>query len=715
MAEWKEYKIKDIVEEIDSHDFVLPVIQRRLVWNEEKMVLLFDSLLKKNAFGGIMVMEQIPHMPPLFALRNFLREFTADASLSRTRNQVSPLDRKAYFVIDGQQRMQTLYIGLKGSYETKILYFNLLSDGKEEFEFAFADDEKRLPKPEKDEWGKEKANLWYIVPTLYQKFYREHKNSMNVASKIIESRNISSVQEAECIRLNIHKFYEAIFMDECMGVAIVTRDGDLDETGNRQKMVDLFTRLNNGGTILQPYDLIASTLKGFDWRMEELLDRAAPYQDIGFGQNEFIKLLFILQDEPSKNLANIQEKDSKFALDNQERIFNTLDALRKFLYQAKLEDYYLAKIRRSALPLYLAAYHIYHRQSVATGRLANYFDNAVTGNPDFSSLKRWFYLSLLNGVFKGRGSGWVAEKTGLNKIWMVLRNRKDERFPVETIFKMYSEYGLRFSQDLTPARFPAWDDDFLFYIIYDSDWRVMQPDIDHIHPKSLLTARGVEYERIYCIENYQLISVGVNRGDKNDKPLATWVDIYIKEGKKFDATSEEEYRKKHLIPPREFWEFDQYTTFLEKRGELIIKRVNATIPAAQTPEILEPLPPVAPDQPTTISSAHEIKVALARQHNLVQEFQELHDTVCSIRMWPTYRERAVQYRVYGSRILLTIYMGNGGFWLRFHLENFPLFYKITLEEIASLFDNRNGELFLSKKDLPAFIDKLKSLGPLVKE
>ena len=92
-------------------------------------------------------------------------------------NQDSTLDRKAYFVIDGQQRMQTLYIGLKGSYETKILYFNLLSNGKEEFEFAFADDEKRLPKPEKDEWGKEKANLWYSVPTLYQKFYRENQKS----------------------------------------------------------------------------------------------------------------------------------------------------------------------------------------------------------------------------------------------------------------------------------------------------------------------------------------------------------------------------------------------------------------------------------------------------------------------------------------------------------------------------------------------------------
>ena len=48
MAEWKEYKIKDIVEEIDSYDFVLPVIQRRLVWNEEKMALLFELAAKEE-------------------------------------------------------------------------------------------------------------------------------------------------------------------------------------------------------------------------------------------------------------------------------------------------------------------------------------------------------------------------------------------------------------------------------------------------------------------------------------------------------------------------------------------------------------------------------------------------------------------------------------------------------------------------------------------
>ncbi len=52
MAEWEALKIHDVVQDINNNIIVLPVIQRSLVWDEEKMELLFDSLLKGNSFGG---------------------------------------------------------------------------------------------------------------------------------------------------------------------------------------------------------------------------------------------------------------------------------------------------------------------------------------------------------------------------------------------------------------------------------------------------------------------------------------------------------------------------------------------------------------------------------------------------------------------------------------------------------------------------------------
>ncbi|NLC93319.1 MAG: DUF262 domain-containing protein, partial [Treponema sp.] len=74
MASWKPFRVADVVAEIDEEKYVLPVIQRELVWTEEKMELLFDSLLKGNSFGGIIVIEEDKDSKPLFASRSFTKD-----------------------------------------------------------------------------------------------------------------------------------------------------------------------------------------------------------------------------------------------------------------------------------------------------------------------------------------------------------------------------------------------------------------------------------------------------------------------------------------------------------------------------------------------------------------------------------------------------------------------------------------------------------------
>ena len=141
MATWKPYRISDIVTEIDEEKFVLPVIQRSLVWTEEKIELLYDTDLKGKIFGGIMVIEEEKETKPLFSYR----PFTRDGSLIASK-EVEKLSQTQSFVIDGQQRLQSFYIGLKGSVNGKELYFDLFSDYNSEFEFRFAKIQKDLPK-----------------------------------------------------------------------------------------------------------------------------------------------------------------------------------------------------------------------------------------------------------------------------------------------------------------------------------------------------------------------------------------------------------------------------------------------------------------------------------------------------------------------------------------------------------------------------------------
>ena len=107
MANWKSYSVKDIVTKIKDDEIVLPVIQRRLVWAEEKMELLFGSLLRGDSFGSVICIEEERYSKPLFAFRVFTRDGNNVAS-----QEVSELSKTQWFIIDGQQRLQSFYIGL---------------------------------------------------------------------------------------------------------------------------------------------------------------------------------------------------------------------------------------------------------------------------------------------------------------------------------------------------------------------------------------------------------------------------------------------------------------------------------------------------------------------------------------------------------------------------------------------------------------------------
>ena len=54
MAKWNTISLKEVIKEISSGRIVLPVIQRELVWETEKMTALFETVLKGESFGGIM-------------------------------------------------------------------------------------------------------------------------------------------------------------------------------------------------------------------------------------------------------------------------------------------------------------------------------------------------------------------------------------------------------------------------------------------------------------------------------------------------------------------------------------------------------------------------------------------------------------------------------------------------------------------------------------
>jgi uncharacterized protein with ParB-like and HNH nuclease domain len=572
MAIWKPSTITDVVTEIGEEKYVLPVIQRSLVWTEDKMELLFDTLLKGDSFGGIMVIEEEKESKPLF---NY-RPFTKDGNFIPSR-QVDKLLQQQFFVIDGQQRLQSFYIGLKGSINGKILYFDLFSDFNSEYEFKFEKDENKLPKFSKENIERKiQEHFWYPASELLRRL-KDTNDEDQVASELVSKNSILDEVQITYVTKNIRAFYKNVITAQALGISKVLINKSLPEVENRQRIVELFRRLNDGGTRLSSFDLVASILKGFSWEMEGFLqEMLETYQDIGLTQDNLIKLIFILQDNHSKEMASIEATDAEFAISNRNRIKSTIKAVKDFLEYSKTYEYY-KEGNRSFIPLFFVAYHLFYK-GIDDNQLEHYFDNYETSNADFALISRWLHHSLINGVFRSRGAGWIPYKTGIRKLLETIKKYRNKVFPADELFRVYTNHPIAFTTSYTSENLDQLDSSFVYYLMYDCARTTRTNDIDHIMPKSILDSNSMlkadgtkkyDWAKINSIKNFQLLDYGTNRGVKNASPFINWVNNpdCVK-----DKTA---YIKIHLIPADEtLWTEDRFEDFIEARANLILQKLT---------------------------------------------------------------------------------------------------------------------------------------------
>jgi uncharacterized protein with ParB-like and HNH nuclease domain len=108
----KKLPIRKIVSYLDDLEaegggFWLPNIQRPFVWNEDQIARLFDSIMREYPISTLLAWktkEPVKH-------RKFIDIYRKDIKL--TDFYVADHRRSKLLVLDGQQRLQSLFIGLK--------------------------------------------------------------------------------------------------------------------------------------------------------------------------------------------------------------------------------------------------------------------------------------------------------------------------------------------------------------------------------------------------------------------------------------------------------------------------------------------------------------------------------------------------------------------------------------------------------------------------
>ncbi len=121
---YESKKISEVVTELNIN-FFLPHIQRELVWTDKQIYRLFDSLLRGYPIGTFLFWKIQDKKDEIAKL-----EFIKDYKKKESKNSVnSEIDKPYYWlVLDGQQRLQSFYIALRGSYDNRELYLDVLSD-----------------------------------------------------------------------------------------------------------------------------------------------------------------------------------------------------------------------------------------------------------------------------------------------------------------------------------------------------------------------------------------------------------------------------------------------------------------------------------------------------------------------------------------------------------------------------------------------------------
>ncbi|HCL3538909.1 TPA: DUF262 domain-containing protein, partial [Pseudomonas aeruginosa] len=245
--------IKQLLDKVASQEYILPAIQREFVWWPEQICRLFDSLLQGYPFGTFLFWRIAPEKRQEYQFYDFVRDYHERDNYHCALLNTLP-ERDLVAVLDGQQRMTALNIGLRGSYAWKLpgkwwssndafpirhLYLDLLGEPDaetgSEYRFEF------LTETTTELTGD--GQLWLRVSRILIESEDDLLDSL-------DDLDLSLDQRKQAKRVLRH-LYRTVHLKEIISYYEETEQ-DLE------RVLNIFIRMNSGGTPLSYSDLLLS-------------------------------------------------------------------------------------------------------------------------------------------------------------------------------------------------------------------------------------------------------------------------------------------------------------------------------------------------------------------------------------------------------------------------------------------------------------------------
>lgn len=555
--------IKDIIDDINSRKMYLPAIQRKYVWSDLQIVRLMDSIMRGYPIGTFLlwkVKKKIVNEKE-YSMYEFIKDYH-ERDLFNNPPAPQPFtynsdDEYIWSLLDGQQRLTSIYISLQGSIRRKLpnkrwknddafpqkeLYFNLHSNYTEDDDISYEFDFLTEAEAESNKDGK----LWYRVKDILK--YKQE----GLITSLILPKGLATDTLATS---NISLLHRRFVTEEIINYFEVEAD-------SIDNVLDIFVRVNSGGTVLSKSDLLFSTIVShWDKARDEIDKLLSEINKKGEGfkfTNDFIMrtCLYLLDMSVTLKVETFKKESVILIKNNWNKIKTsikeTVDLLVDFGFSS---DNIMSYVAISPI-----VYYHYH---------GGKFDKTSK-----SELRKYYITAQLRQIFG------AASNSALTLIRTELKKHTNSSFALSDL------YSIRFTGDRT-LKYTSEDIDSLFdtYEIGAYTFMILSllyPNLkfgqkgfhqDHMHPHTSFETEKISnlnlpdgtvissdtisewQRRRNTLANLQLLE-GRENEEKNKTPLEEWLKKPENKGVKY-------------LPKDISYSLSNFEEFMEKRQEIM--------------------------------------------------------------------------------------------------------------------------------------------------
>ena len=515
-------KISTILDHIDGGEIALPEFQRGYVWNRDQVRGLMESLYRGHPVGSLLVWST-----------------KTDTSIARGNGNLSPGYVK--LLLDGQQRITSLYGIIRGKAPQFFdgnpaafldLYFNI---DEEAFEFYGPVKMKDNP-------------AWINVTEVMQRGIGDFVTALNAAPGGHENIN------TYVARLN----HIAQIKDRVLHIEEVTGE---DKTVD--VVVDIFNRVNSGGTKLSKGDLaLAKICAAWPEAREEFKARLSKWKYYGYEFTlEWLLRCVNTYTTGEALFTALKDVDAAVIRENLGTVEHYID--------------YLLNLIASRLGLDHDRV-LGSRYSFATiVPLLKLYGGSISDPAERDKLLFWYVHTFLWGRYTG------STESVINQDLEALEH--GDR-PMDALIERLRQN--RGSLKIEPNDFIAWSRGARFYpLLYmltrvwkAKDWEtgielsqhllgsLSGLQMHHIFPKAFLYEYNYNKREVNALANFTFLTQETNL-KVSDRPPAEYLAEY--------ADRDPSLLESHWIPmDRELWKPENYLEFLQARRELLAQAAN---------------------------------------------------------------------------------------------------------------------------------------------